>query len=107
LIIVGLALEEDLASVVDQRLYLVDVSGFLPFHHEGYTDDLGGCWTYKRRVSPGSGEARTGGLEMSVFYVSFVHRKESDNFNSLYRGSPRSPSWDTKRPRVVRHSMSR
>jgi hypothetical protein len=45
--------------------------------------------TYKRRVSPGSGEARIGGLEMSVlksssaFYISSIQRKESDFFNNL------------------------
>jgi hypothetical protein len=68
--------------------------------------------TYRRRVSPGSNEARTGGMEMSVLRsssalcVSFVQRKEADFFNNLYRGNPRSPSWDMKRLRAARHPMS-
>jgi hypothetical protein len=68
--------------------------------------------TYRRRVLPGSGEARTGGLEMSAlsslstFYVSSVQWKESDLFNNLYKGSPHSPSGDTKRLRAARHPMS-
>jgi hypothetical protein len=49
--------------------------------------------TYRRRVSPGSNEVRTGGLEMSAlrllstFYVLSDQRKESDVFNNLYRGA--------------------
>jgi hypothetical protein len=54
--------------------------------------------TYRRRVSLGSGEARTGGLEMSILksssalYVSSVQRKESDFFNNLYMGARVSPT---------------
>jgi hypothetical protein len=43
LIVVGLTVGEDLADVVDWLLYLVDVAGFLTFHHQGRVDDLGGC----------------------------------------------------------------
>jgi hypothetical protein len=48
--------------------------------------------TYRRRVSPGSSKAKTGGLEMSILrsssalYVSFIQWEESDFFNNLYRG---------------------
>jgi hypothetical protein len=69
--------------------------------------------TYRRRVAPGSGEARTRGLEMSVlrlssaFYVSFIQRKVSNFLNNLYMGSPRSPNWDTKWLSAARHPISR
>jgi hypothetical protein len=43
----------------------------------------------------------------SAFYISSVQQKELDFFNNLYRGSPSSPSRDTKRLRVVRYPMSR
>jgi hypothetical protein len=68
--------------------------------------------TYRRRVSPGSGEARTGGLEMSILRsssalcVSSIQRNESDFFYNLYRGSQRSPSQDMKWLRAVRQPMS-
>jgi hypothetical protein len=67
---------------------------------------------YRRRVSPGSREARIGGLEMrtlrlsNAFCVSSVQRKESDFFSNLCKGSPHSPRRDTKRLRVARHPMS-
>jgi hypothetical protein len=68
---------------------------------------------YRRRVSPGFGEAMNGGLEMSVLRPSStlcalsIQQKESKVFNNLYRGSPHSPSQDTKRLRIARHPMSR
>jgi hypothetical protein len=43
LIVVSLTVGEDLADVVDQTLLLVDVPGFLPFHHQCRADDLGDC----------------------------------------------------------------
>jgi hypothetical protein len=66
----------------------------------------------RRSVSPSSKEARTGGLEMralrssSPFCASSIRRKELDFFSNLYKGSPRSPRWDTQRLRVARHPMS-
>jgi hypothetical protein len=51
---------------------------------------------YRRRDTLGSGEDNTVGLVMSplssssTFCVSFIQRKESDFFSSLYRGSPDS-----------------
>jgi hypothetical protein len=51
--------------------------------------------TYRRRVSLSSGEARTGGLVMSVLSLSSalcassVQGKELDFFSNLYKGSPR------------------
>jgi hypothetical protein len=68
--------------------------------------------TYRRRVSLGSDEVKTGGLVMSalslssVFYVSSIQWKESDFFNSLYKGSLRSPNQDMKQLRAARHPMS-
>jgi hypothetical protein len=58
--------------------------------------------TYRRRVSLGFDEARTGGLEMSAFRsssafcISSVQQMESYFFNNLYRGSPHSPNRDMK-----------
>jgi hypothetical protein len=43
----------------------------------------------------------------SAFCTSSIQRKDLDFFNNLYRGSLRSPSWDTKWLRVVRHPISR
>jgi hypothetical protein len=69
---------EDLADVVDQSLHLADV---LEFHHSTTMATLMTlvvATMYRRRVSPGSGEARTDGLmisslsSLSAFYVSFV-----------------------------------
>jgi hypothetical protein len=42
-IIVGFAVGEVFADVVDRSLHLVDVSGFLPLHHQGHPNNLGGC----------------------------------------------------------------
>jgi hypothetical protein len=42
LIVVGLAIREDLADVVDQPLHLVDMPGFLLLHYLGRAEDLGG-----------------------------------------------------------------
>jgi hypothetical protein len=39
---VSLAVEEDFANVIDWPLDLVDMPGFLPLHHLGSADDLGG-----------------------------------------------------------------
>jgi hypothetical protein len=95
---VGLIVREDLADILDRPLHLVDVPGFLLLHHQRRTDDLGVTAMYRRRVLPGSSEARTDSLVMSVlssssaFYISSVQQKESDPFSSLYRGSPLSPS---------------
>jgi hypothetical protein len=56
LIVVGFAVGEDFADVVDWSLYFVDMLGFLPLHYQG-----GATWViaamYRRRISPGSGEA--------------------------------------------------
>jgi hypothetical protein len=41
-IVVILVVGEDLTDVVDQPLHLVDVPGFLPFHHQGRAEYLGG-----------------------------------------------------------------
>jgi hypothetical protein len=110
---VGLAVGEDLADVIDRPLYLVDVPTFL----RSTTRAVLTTWvvdvTYRTRVSSGSSEARIGGLEMSAlrsssaFCISFIERKESDIFNSLYRGSQCSPSRDMKWLSAVRHPMSR
>jgi hypothetical protein len=43
LIVAGVAVGEEFSNVVHQPLYLVDVFGFLPLHHQGHTDDLGNC----------------------------------------------------------------
>jgi hypothetical protein len=67
---------------------------------------------YRRRVSPGSGESRTGDLQMSALrsssalYVSSIQQKVLDFFNNLYRESLRFPSQDMKRPRAALHPMS-
>jgi hypothetical protein len=59
--------------------------------------------TYRRRVSLGSGEARTKDLEMSVlrsssaFCVPSILRKESDIFSNLYR----EPTFPQLRHEVV------
>jgi hypothetical protein len=88
------------------------VHGFLLLHYQGSAMTWVVATTYRRRVSPGSSEVRTRGLEMSAlrsssaFYVLFVQWKESDFFNNLYWGSPRSPTWDTKWLRAMRHPMS-
>jgi hypothetical protein len=56
---------------------------------------------WRTMVSPGSGEARTGSLVMSVlslssvFCVSSIQRKESNFFSNLYR-EPVTPSFKAK-----------
>jgi hypothetical protein len=42
LILVGLAVREDLANVVDRPLYLVDVPRILMFYYQGHANNLGG-----------------------------------------------------------------
>jgi hypothetical protein len=67
--------------------------------------------TYRRRVSLGSGEARTRGLEMSIlrsssaFYVSSVQQKESNSFNNFYGGEPAFPrsGHETVEDRMASH----
>jgi hypothetical protein len=112
MMVVGFIVEDDFANVVDWSLHFVDISGFLPLYHQGNADDLSGAAMYRRRVSLGSGEARIGGLEIrsltssSTFCAPFVQQKQSDFFNILYKGSPRSPRQDTKWLRDARHPMS-
>jgi hypothetical protein len=98
LTVAGLKVEEDFADVADRSLYLADMLRLLPLHYQCNADDLGGAMTNRRRISPGSDEARTEGLEMSVWRSSSarcvlsIQWKELNFFNNLYRGSPRSPS---------------
>jgi hypothetical protein len=67
---------------------------------------------YERRALSCSDKAITVGLEMSAlssssaFYVLSGQQKESDFFNSLYRGGPSSPSHYMKWLRVARYPMS-
>jgi hypothetical protein len=92
LIVVGLAVDEDLADVVDRPLYLVNMPGLFPFNYQGGADDLGGCCDIQEK-----GLTRTDGFEMSVlrsssnYCVSSRQQKELNFFNNLYSGSPCSP----------------
>jgi hypothetical protein len=43
LVVVDFTVGQDFADIVDRSLHLIDVSRFLPLHHLGRADDLGGC----------------------------------------------------------------